>query len=209
MIVNEIFYSIQGESTFSGLPCVFVRLTGCHLRCSWCDTAYAFDEGKELSVDEIISQVDSYGCRLVEVTGGEPLLQKESLTLIKELLDKGFSVLLETSGAVDIAPVDPRVRIIMDVKCPGSKMSDRMIWKNLSQLKKRDEIKFVIASLDDYEWAKRVLTDWKPEQEVVFSPVFGQQNPRELAEWILADRLSVRFQLQLHKEIWSPEMRGV
>jgi 7-carboxy-7-deazaguanine synthase len=209
MIVNEIFFSIQGESTFSGLPCVFVRLTGCHLRCSWCDTAYAFNEGKELAAEEIIRQVESYGCRLVEVTGGEPLLQKESLTLIKDLLDKGFSVLLETSGAVDISPVDRRARIIMDVKCPGSKMSDRMIWKNLSHLKKRDEIKFVIASSDDYEWAKRVLTDWKPEQEVIFSPVFGQQNPRELAEWILTDRLPVRFQLQLHKEIWSPEMRGV
>ncbi|MBI1824283.1 MAG: radical SAM protein [Nitrospirae bacterium] len=209
MIINEIFYSIQGESTYSGLPCVFVRTTGCHLRCSWCDTEYAFEEGKSMSVEEIIDQVEKYGCRLVEVTGGEPLLQKESFVLMKTLLDRDFKVLLETSGAVDIGPVDPRVRIVMDVKCPGSHMADRMIWKNFSRLKKEDELKFVVANLDDYEWAKEVLIKWKPDQEVIFSPVFGQQNPRQLAEWILADRLPVRLQLQLHKEIWSPEMRGV
>ncbi|MFI5303991.1 MAG: radical SAM protein [Nitrospiria bacterium] len=209
MIINEIFYSIQGESTFSGFPCVFVRTTGCHLRCSWCDTEYAFHEGREFNVDDIIHQVEEFNCRLVEVTGGEPLLQKDIYPLMEGLLQKGFSVLLETSGAVDISPVDSRVRIVMDVKCPRSKMSDRMIWKNLSLLKKTDEIKFVVADIEDYQWARSVLHKWKPQQEVIFSPVFGQQDPRRLAEWILADRLPVRLQLQLHKQIWSPETRGV
>lgn len=209
MIINEIFYSIQGESTFSGLPCLFIRTTGCHLRCSWCDTEYAFQEGTEYSVEELILRIEEFQCNLVEVTGGEPLLQRDIFVLMGRLLDKGYTVLLETSGAVDIAPVDPRVRIIMDIKCPGSKMSDRMIWNNLSLLKKKDEIKFVIADLEDYEWAKKVIDQWKPEQEVIFSPVYGLQNPRQLAEWILTDSLPVRFQLQLHKQIWSPETRGV
>jgi 7-carboxy-7-deazaguanine synthase len=209
MVINEIFYSIQGESTFSGLPCVFVRTTGCHLRCSWCDTEFAFEEGKEYSLEEVIHRVEAFDCRLIEVTGGEPLLQNETFVLMKKLLDKGFTVLLETSGAVEIDRVDPRVRIIMDVKCPGSRMSDRMIWKNLSSLKKRDELKFVISDVKDYTWAKGVLDQWKPEQEVLFSPAFGLQDPQQMAEWILADRLPVRFQLQLHKQIWSPETRGV
>lgn len=209
MFINEIFYSIQGESTFSGLPSVFVRTTGCHLRCSWCDTEYAFEEGRELSIEEVIHQVEAFECRLVEVTGGEPLLQKETFILMKKLLDKGFTLLLETSGAVPVREVDPRVRIIMDVKCPGSRMSDRMVWENLSLLKKGDELKFVIANSEDYEWAKKVLDQWKPKQEVIFSPAFGLQDPRQMAEWILADRLPVRLQLQLHKQIWSPETRGV
>jgi 7-carboxy-7-deazaguanine synthase len=209
MLINEIFYSIQGESTFSGLPSVFVRTTGCHLRCSWCDTEYAFEEGRDYSVDDVVDQVESFGCRLVEVTGGEPLLQKETFILMKKLLDKGFTLLLETSGAVSVREVDPRVRIIMDLKCPGSGMSDRMIWENLSLLKKEDELKFVIADAEDYGWAKKVLDQWKPKQEVIFSPGFGLQDPRQMAEWILADRLPVRLQLQLHKQIWSPETRGV
>ena len=209
MRINEIFYSIQGESTFSGMPTVFVRATGCHLRCSWCDTEYAFEEGKELSIDEVIHQVEAFGCSLVEVTGGEPLLQKETFTLMKKLLDNGFTLLLETSGAVSVREVDPRVRVIMDVKCPGSGMSGRMVWENLSLLKKGDELKFVIADEEDYEWAKGILAQWKPKQEVIFSPVFGLQDPQKLAEWILADRLPVRLQLQLHKQIWSPETRGV
>jgi 7-carboxy-7-deazaguanine synthase len=209
MFINEIFYSIQGESTFSGLPSVFVRTTGCHLRCSWCDTEYAFEEGRELSIEEVIHQVEAFECRLVEVTGGEPLLQKETFILMKKLLDKGFTLLLETSGAVPVREVDPRVRIIMDVKCPGSRMSDRMVWENFSLLKKGDKLKFVIANAEDYEWAKKVLDQWKPKQEVIFSPAFGLQDPRQMAEWILADRLPVRLQLQLHKQIWSPETRGV
>lgn len=209
MRINEIFYSIQGESTFSGMPTVFVRTTGCHLRCSWCDTEYAFEEGKELSIDEVIHQVEAFGCSLVEVTGGEPLLQKETFILMKILLDKGFTLLLETSGALPVREVDPRVRMIMDVKCPGSGMSDRMVWENLSLLKKGDELKFVIADAEDYEWAKGILAQWKPKQEVIFSPAFGLQDPQKLAEWILADRLPVRLQLQLHKQIWSPETRGV
>jgi 7-carboxy-7-deazaguanine synthase len=209
MKINEIFYSIQGESTFSGLPSVFVRTTGCHLRCAWCDTEYAFEEGREYSIEEVIQQVEAFGCPLVEVTGGEPLLQKETFVLMKKLLDKGFTLLLETSGAVSVREVDPRVRIIMDLKCPGSRMSDRMVWENLSLLKKGDELKFVIASAEDYGWAKKVLDQWKPKQEVIFSPAFGLQDPRQMAEWILEDRLPVRLQLQLHKQIWSPETRGV
>jgi 7-carboxy-7-deazaguanine synthase len=209
MIINEIFYSIQGESTFAGLPCVFVRTTGCHLRCEWCDTAYAFHDGAEWSVAQVISQVEQYHCRLVELTGGEPLLQKDSLKLMAELADRDYRVLLETSGAVEIASVDPRVKIIMDVKCPGSKMSGRMVWENLSLLKPEDEIKFVISNLDDYNWAKNIMSRWNPSQEILFSPAFGLQDPRILAEWILADRLPARLQLQLHKQIWSPDLRGV
>jgi 7-carboxy-7-deazaguanine synthase len=209
MKVNEIFFSLQGESTFSGLPCVFIRAAGCHLRCQWCDTAYAFHDGKELSLEEIVRQAESYGCRLVEITGGEPLLQEEAFGLMTALLDKGFRVLLETSGAIDISRVDPRVTIVMDIKCPGSGMSDKMVWNNLQLLKPLDEIKFVIASREDYEWAKEVLREWKPPQEILFSPVFGQQDPQGMAEWILKDRLPVRFQLQLHKQIWEPQTRGV
>lgn len=209
MLINEIFFSIQGESTFSGLPSVFVRTTGCHLRCSWCDTEYAFEEGRDYSVDDVVDQVETFGCRLVEVTGGEPLLQKETYILMKKLLDKGFTLLLETSGAVSVREVDPRVRIIMDLKCPGSGMSGRMVWENLALLKKGDEIKFVIANIQDYEWAKKVLDQYRPDQEVIFSPAFGLQDPRKMAEWILADRLPVRLQIQLHKQIWSPETRGV
>ncbi len=209
MKINEIFYSIQGESTFAGLPCTLIRTTGCHLRCAWCDTAYAFYEGKELSLEEIIQQVESIGCRLVEITGGEPLLQEESLVLMARLLDKGFKVLLETSGGVDVGAVDSRVKMIMDVKCPGSGMSDRMIWKNLNRLKETDEIKFVIANRQDYDWAKETLEEYHPSQEILFSPVFGEQDPQSLAEWILKDRLPVRFQLQMHKHIWSPQARGV
>ncbi|MHB8481341.1 MAG: radical SAM protein [Nitrospiria bacterium] len=209
MLINEIFYSIQGESTFAGLPCTFIRTTGCHLRCNWCDTAYAFYEGKKLSLEEILQQVESIGCRLVEITGGEPLLQGDSLVLMTRLLDKGYAVLLETSGAVDLATVDSRVNIIMDVKCPGSGMLDRMVWKNLARLKQTDEIKFVIANRADYDWAKQILETHKPSQTSLFSPVFGEQDPRSLAEWILKDRLPARFQLQMHKHIWSPETRGV
>ncbi|MBI1822361.1 MAG: radical SAM protein [Nitrospirae bacterium] len=209
MKINEIFYSIQGESTFAGLPCTLIRTTGCHLRCAWCDTAYAFYEGKELSLEEIIQQVESIRCRLVEITGGEPLLQEDSLVLMARLLDKGFKVLLETSGGVDVGAVDSRVKIIMDVKCPGSGMSDRMIWKNLNRLKETDEIKFVIANRQDYDWAKETLEAYQPSQEILFSPVFGEQDPQSLAEWVLKDRLPVRFQLQMHKHIWSPQARGV
>lgn len=209
--ITEIFFSIQGESTYAGQPCVFIRLTGCPLRCTWCDTEYSFYGGTLLSVDALLAQVAQYGCRLVEVTGGEPLAQPESLPLIARLCDEGYTVLLETSGAIDIEPVDRRAHIILDVKCPGSGMTDRMHWPNLDQLTAKDEAKCVLASRADYDWAREMMARYRLADRctVLFSPVFGSLDPRQLAEWILADRLPVRFQLQLHKYIWAPDMRGV
>ncbi|MGE0644881.1 MAG: 7-carboxy-7-deazaguanine synthase QueE [Nitrospira sp.] len=211
MRVTEIFHSVQGESTFAGLPCVFVRLTGCPLRCTWCDTDYAFFGGSERSLDDILATVRAYGCPLVEVTGGEPLSQTETITLLHRLCQEGLTVLLETSGAIDTVGVDASVHIILDVKCPGSGMTERMHWPNVERLRSQDEAKFVIQDRADYEWAKGILARFRLTERcpVLFSPVFGQLNPRDLADWILADRLSVRLQLQLHKRIWAPEMRGV
>jgi 7-carboxy-7-deazaguanine synthase len=211
MRVTEIFHSIQGESTFAGRPCVFVRLTGCPLRCTWCDTEYAFYGGSDWSIETIVDRVRSYGCPLVEVTGGEPLAQSECLPLLARLCDEGLTVLLETSGALETAGVDPRVRIILDVKCPGSGMSDRVHWPNVERLRPHDEAKFVINDRADYEWAKETVERFQIDRRcpVLFSPVFGTLDPRQLAEWVLADRLPVRYQLQLHKLIWSPDMRGV
>lgn len=211
MRVTEIFHSVQGESTFAGLPCVFVRLTGCPLRCTWCDTEYAFWGGTDRSIDDIVDTVRSYGCHLVEVTGGEPLAQPDSCTLLRRLCQEGFMVLLETSGAVDTTLVDPSVHIILDVKCPGSGMTERMHWPNLERLRSQDEVKFVIQDRSDYEWAKSILDRFQLTTRcpVLFSPVFGVLNPRQLAEWLLADRLPIRLQLQLHKHIWAPDTRGV
>lgn len=211
MRVTEIFHSVQGESTFAGLPCVFVRLTGCPLRCTWCDTEYAFFGGTDRSIDDILDTVQSYGCQLVEVTGGEPLAQPDASTLLRRLCHEGFTVLLETSGAVDTAIVDPSVRIILDVKCPGSGMTERMHWPNVERLRPQDEAKFVIQDRSDYEWAKSILDRFQLTDRcaVHFSPVFGALDPRQLAEWLLADRLAIRLQLQLHKHIWAPNMRGV
>ncbi len=211
MRVTEIFHSIQGESSYAGQPCVFVRLTGCPLRCTWCDTDYAFYGGHDCSIDEVLAKVQTYGCRLVEVTGGEPLAQTESLPLMARLCDADYTVLLETSGSIEIAPVDPRVHIILDVKCPGSGMTERMHWPNLAGLTAKDEAKFVLADRADYDWAKEILARHHLADccSVLFSPVFGSLDLRQLAEWILADRLPVRFQLQMHKYIWAPDMRGV
>lgn len=211
MRITEIFHSIQGESTFAGLPCVFVRLTGCPLRCTWCDTDYAFFGGTDHSIEQILERVQSYDCELVEVTGGEPLAQSDSHTLLHRLCQAGFTVLLETSGAVDTVMVDPSVHIILDIKCPGSGMTDRMYWPNVERLRPKDEAKFVIQDQRDYEWAKQVVAQYRLTDRcpVLFSPVFGTLDPRQLAEWMLADRLSIRMQLQLHKHIWAPDMRGV
>lgn len=211
MRITEIFHSIQGESSYAGQPCVFVRLTGCPLRCTWCDTDYAFYGGQERSIDEVLAQVQDYGCPLVEVTGGEPLVQPDCLPFITRLCDAGYRVLLETSGAIDIAPVDPRAHVILDVKCPGSGMTDRMHWPNLSRLAAKDEAKFVLADRADYDWAREILAQYGVTARcpVLFSPVFGSLAVHELAEWILADKLPVRFQIQLHKYIWSPDLRGV
>lgn len=209
--VTEIFHSIQGESTYAGRPCLFIRLTGCPLRCTWCDTAYAFHSGRDLTIEEIVGEVRSFDCPLVEVTGGEPLSQPESLGLLTRLCDEGFEVLLETSGAIDTAGVDRRVHVILDVKCPGSGMADRMHWPNLERLSAQDEAKFVIKDRADYEWARELVRreDLSTRCTVLFSPVFSDVEVRQLAEWVLADKLPVRFQLQLHKYIWTPDMRGV
>lgn len=211
MRVTEIFHSIQGESSFAGQPCVFVRLTGCPLRCTWCDTEYAFYGGQEAGVDDVVAKIASYGCRLVEVTGGEPLAQADAFPLITKLCDAGHTVLIETSGAADIAAVDPRAHVILDVKCPGSGMADRMYWPNVGKLAAKDEAKFVIADRKDYDWARDVIArhDLAARCTVLMSPVFGRLEPRQLAEWVLEDRLPVRFQLQIHKFIWAPDMRGV
>ncbi|MCS6317884.1 MAG: 7-carboxy-7-deazaguanine synthase QueE [Nitrospira sp.] len=209
--VTEIFHSIQGESTYAGRPCVFVRLTGCPLRCTWCDTAYAFYGGQDMAIHDIVDQVRAFKCELVEVTGGEPLSQAESLPLLTRLCDEGFEVLLETSGAIDTTRVDHRVHVILDVRCPGSGMTDRVHWPNLDRLTPQDEAKFVIKDRADYEWAREVVRrhDLLARCTVLMSPVFGEVEARHLAEWVLADKLPVRFQLQMHKYIWAPDMRGV
>ena len=210
--INELFVSIQGESTHAGRPCVFVRLTGCNLRCTWCDTEYAFHDGRQMEVGEIVAQVRGYGCHLVEVTGGEPLLQKAVYALFDALLEQGCTVMVETSGERDVSLVDPRVIKIMDLKCPGSGESERNRWSNIEWLTPHDEVKFVIADRTDYEWARSVTRDHNLADRVnavLMSPVFGALEPARLAAWILEDRLPVRMQLQIHKFIWSPTTRGV
>lgn len=243
LVINEIYLSLQGESTFAGLPCVFIRLTACDLRCSYCDTAYAFTEGKKMTLEKILSEVrglakpfanDQFSTSnshlpLVELTGGEPLLQKNSLPLMKSLCDDGFTVLIETSGAHDISKVDPRVRRIMDLKCPSSGESARNLFANITHLKAADEVKFVIGSVEDYEWAKEQIAKYKlasicpllfswvhplasEQQHASLKKVPAGQTPltrRELAEKIIADALPVRFQIQQHKVIWPAEQRGV
>jgi 7-carboxy-7-deazaguanine synthase len=209
--VNEIFFSIQGESSQMGLPCVFVRLTECDLRCTYCDTEYAFYEGEMLSLEHIIEQVSSYGCKLVEITGGEPLLQSEVYELMTRLCDLGFSVMLETGGHILVDKVDARIKKIIDMKTPSSGMLRKNDYRNLEIAAPTDEIKFVIGSRLDYDWAKHVIAQYRLTERltVLMSVVFGELSPQTLAEWILADRLPVRFQLQMHKYIWSPETRGV
>lgn len=203
--ITEIFHSLQGESTRVGLPTVFVRLTGCPLRCTWCDTAYAFTGGEPTTVGAVLEQVASYGCHTVCVTGGEPLAQKACLPLLRALCDAGYSVSLETSGALDIAAVDPRVSRIVDIKAPGSGEVERNLWSNLDRLTAQDEVKLVLASEADYLWAREVVQkhDLAKRCTVLFSPVQGVLAPTDLAEWILRDRLPVRFQLQLHKVLWG------
>jgi len=211
--VNDIFYSIQGESSYSGQACVFVRLTGCNLRCSYCDTQYAYENGEELEIDEIANRVASYRCPLVEVTGGEPLIQRETPALIHRLLEKGYEVLLETNGTQDISRVDKRCVKIIDIKCPSSGEEKENDLENLKRLTDKDEIKFVIGDRRDYEYAREMLNgmgnDPSKKNLVHFSPVFGKMDPKILAKWILEDHLDVRLHMQLHKFIWDPEQRGV
>jgi 7-carboxy-7-deazaguanine synthase len=212
LTINEIFYSVQGESTRAGELCVFVRLTACDLRCSWCDTPYAFHEGRKMSVDEVLTEIDRHSCPLVEITGGEPLLQDDVYPLMERLLAAGRRVMLETGGHRSIARVPPAVLKVVDVKCPGSGEAARNDWDNLGRLAPHDEVKFVIQDRADYEYASDVVARHNlPERcrAVLFSPVHGVMDPKQLAEWILADRLPVRLQLQAHKYIWSPDTRGV
>jgi 7-carboxy-7-deazaguanine synthase len=215
--VTEIFHSIQGESTWAGMPCTFVRLTGCPLRCTWCDTAYAFHGGDRMSLDDIVARVDEIGTPLVEITGGEPLVHRNAFVLGSMLLERGYTVLVETSGAIDVSPLDARIHKIMDLKCPGSGEVERNLWSNLDHLTAIDELKFVISSRADYEWARDVIRsrglDRRVEEErlraILFSPVWDAVEFRDLAEWVLEDRLPVRFQLQLHKLIWGANVPGV
>ncbi len=209
--ITEIYKSVQGESSFAGLPCVFVRTTGCNLRCVWCDTAYAFYGGKPMTVAQIIEKVTSLDCSLVEITGGEPLLQKEVPRLARQLADQGCTVLVETSGERDISILDERVVRIMDIKCPGSGEVEKNRWQNIEHLRPRDEIKFVIQDRADYEWARDVIRKYALDEKagLLMSPVFDALEPVDLVDWILQDRLNVRFQLQLHKMVWAPDQQGV
>ena len=212
LTINEIFYSVQGESTYAGRPCVFVRLTACDLRCSWCDTPYAFHEGKKRSIEDVLQEVEGYPCPLVEVTGGEPLLQEAVYPLMESLLAKGKTVLLETGGHRSTARVPGDVVTILDVKCPGSGESHRNCWENLENVRSHDEIKFVVKDRGDYEFARDVTSQRSLAGRVTaihFSPVHGVLDAKTLSEWVLADGLPVRVQLQLHKYIWSPDTRGV
>lgn len=209
--VNEIYYSIQGESSKAGIPCVFVRLTWCNLRCVYCDTEYAFFEGKDMSIPQIITEIRKYECNLVEITGGEPLVQQESLQLMKELCNNGFEVMLETGGSLPIKDIDNRVMIIMDLKCPSSGMAHKNLYENISFLKPIDEVKFVIGTEEDYHWSKKIIEKYRLNEKcnLLFSLVFGKMEPLTLVNWILRDKLKVRFQLQMHKIIWTPETKSV
>lgn len=209
--VNEIFYSLQGESTFAGRPCVLVRLTGCQMRCVWCDSEYSFYEGSWRTIDEVMAEVSAFGCPLVEVTGGEPLLQPGVHTLLSRLAGDGLEVLLETGGGLDISQVDERVRRIVDVKCPGSGEAGNNLWANLDQLRSGDELKFVLADEEDYSWARDLVREWALAERcpILFSVVHGSLSLRVLADRVLADRLPVRVQTQLHKLIWGADERRV
>ena len=212
LTITEIYKSVQGESTWVGLPCIFVRLTGCNLRCVWCDTEYAFYGGKRKTVRELVEACAALDCPVVELTGGEPLLQRHCATLAQALLDRGFTVLCETSGSLPIDRLPADVIKIMDLKCPGSGEAEKNDWSNIEKLSPRDEVKFVIASREDYTWSRDVVRRYDLAARcnaVLFSPVFGAIEPKDIVDWMLEDKLPVRFQLQLHKFVWPPDMKGV
>lgn len=209
--ITEIYASVQGESSYAGIPCTFVRLTGCPLRCRWCDTVYSFNGGKSYSIDDVVAEVTRLGMPLVELTGGEPLAQTAAAELVKALADQGQKVLIETGGSEPIAPVVEHAHIIMDIKCPGSRMEERNRWENIPLLKKTDEVKFVIADRQDFDWALAVIEryDLLNICQILFSPAFGLLKPKDLVEWMVALKLPVRLNLQQHKYIWSPTAKGV
>ena len=209
--INEIYYSVQGESTHSGRSCVFIRLTYCNLRCSYCDTEYAFYEGKDMDIGDIMSEIQQWDCNLVEVTGGEPLFQEECIDLLNELVNSKYEVMLETGGSISISDVPKNVIKIVDFKCPSSGMEKKNLWSNVDDLQPHDEVKFVIGNREDFDWAKDRITEYSLDKicTLLFSPTFGEIDPQQIVEWILAENLPVRMQMQMHKMIWSPDKQGV
>jgi len=209
--INEIYYSVQGESTHSGCPCIFIRLTYCNLRCSYCDTEYAFYDGKNMEITDIMSEIKRWDCNLVEVTGGEPLFQDECIDLLNELVNNNYKVMLETGGSLSISDVPRKVVKIVDFKCPSSGMVKKNLWSIVDDLQANDEVKFVIGNREDFDWAKDRITEYSLDKicTLLFSPTFGEIDPQQIVEWILAENLPVRMQLQMHKIIWSPEEKGV
>lgn len=209
--INEIYYSIQGESTHAGRPCVFIRLTYCNLRCTYCDTEYAFYEGKDMEITHIMNEIKQWNCNLVEVTGGEPLFQDKCINLLNELIDSNYEVMLETGGSLSISNVPYKVIKIVDFKCPSSAMVKKNLWSIVDDLQSHDEVKFVIGNREDFDWAKDKITKYSLDKicTLLFSPTFGEIDPQQIVEWILADNLPVRMQMQMHKMIWSPEEKGV
>ena len=209
--INEIYFSIQGESSYSGLPCVFIRLTYCNLRCSYCDTEYAFYEGKDMEINQILKEVNSYKCNLVEITGGEPLLQKNCIKLIDELEKNNKKVLIETGGSLSIKNISKKSHIILDLKCPSSNMENKNLWENLDYIKNTDEIKFVVGNKADYDWSKKIIKKYNLETKclLLMSPVYDKIDKEKIINWILKDNLNIRFQIQLHKEIWDKDKKGV
>lgn len=211
LMINEIYHSIQGESSYTGQPCIFIRLTYCNLRCSYCDSEYTFHEGKELTINEIMRKIKKYSCNLVEVTGGEPLFQKNCIFLLQRLIKEKYDVLLETSGSLSIQEVPEKVVNIIDFKCPSSMMMKKNLWENIKYIKDKDEVKFVIADKEDYNWAKEKIKQYNLTKKctVLMSPAYDEIESKKIVEWILKDKLNVRFQIQLHKEIWEPDKKGV
>ena len=209
--INEIYYSVQGESTHSGCPCIFIRLTYCNLRCSYCDTEYAFYDGKDMEITDIMSEIKQWDCNLVEVTGGEPLFQDKCIDLLNELVNSNYEVMLETGGSLSISNVPKKVIKIVDFKCPSSGMVKKNLWSIVDDLQAHDEVKFVIGNREDFDWAKDRITEYSLDKicTLLFSPTFGEIDPQQIVEWILAENLPVRMQLQMHKMIWSPEEKGV
>ena len=209
--INEIYYSVQGESTHAGRPCIFIRLTYCNLRCSYCDTEYAFYDGKDMEITYIMSEIKRWDCNLVEVTGGEPLFQDECIDLLNELVNSNYEVMLETGGSLSISDVPKKVVKIVDFKCPSSGMVKKNLWSIVDDLQAQDEVKFVIGNREDFDWAKDRITEYSLDKicTLLFSPTFGEIDPQQIVKWILADNLPVRMQMQMHKMIWSPDKQGV